>query len=146
MKIKVITRSQAKRELIYSVASLYADILKITKSKYSLTIGTIPGLVKADKMNGGVVLVEDRVLFMPIDSRLHIEQLMQTLAHEMVHVKQYAKGQLRVEYTEEGDPYYVWLGKKADPTLCYLESPWELEAFQRERILANKIVQIISKI
>lgn len=142
MEITIINRSQEKRELLKAVASLYAKILKINNSKYSLTIGTISGLAKADKMNGAVVLLGENTLFMSLDSKLSVDQLIQTMAHEMVHVKQYAKGQLKVVYPKRGDPYFTWLGKRSKKN--YFESPWELEAFSRERILANKVVQIIS--
>jgi hypothetical protein len=142
MEIEVTTRSKAKRELIYAVASLYAQNLNIEKSKYKLTIGTVSGLAKADKINGAVVFLGEKTLFMTLDSRLSIEQLIQTMAHEMVHVKQYAKGQLKVVNPLRGDPYFTWMGKKCKKH--YFECPWELEAFGRERILANRVAQIIS--
>ncbi len=141
MEINVNIRSQAKRELIYAVASLYAKILRIRESKYTLTIGTISGLAKADKMNGAVVLLENKHLLLTLDSRLSLEKLFQTLAHEMVHVKQYAKGQLKVVYPARGESYFTWFGKRHKKH--YYDSPWELEAFSRERILANKVAQIL---
>lgn len=144
MEIKVITRSREKQELIQSVAGLYADILNVGASKYTLTICTIPGLAKADKINGAVTFLGENKLFMTLESRLQLDQLIQTLAHEMVHVKQYAKGQLKVVYPKRGSPYFTWLNKKVKTN--YYESPWELEAFSRERILANKVAQLISDI
>lgn len=144
MDITVLARSQKKRELIKSVASLFAEILNVDKSKFALTIGTVAGLAKADRMNGAVVLLGDRKIFLSLDSKLSLEQLIQTLAHEMVHVKQYAKGQLKIVYPNRGKSYFTWLGKKYKTN--YYESPWELEAFSRERILANKVAQIISRI
>lgn len=143
MKIKVITRSQGKRELIEAVASLYAQILNVGKSKYMLTIGTVSGLAKADKINGAVTFLGDNQLFMALESKLPMEQLIQTLAHEMVHVKQYAKGQLKVVTPKRGEPYFTWLGKKVKSK--YHESPWELEAFGRERIMANKVAYMIAE-
>jgi hypothetical protein len=48
---------------------------------------------------------------------------METVAHEMVHVKQYAKGEL----TEQS-----WQGKLINPKQEYWDQPWEIEAHGRE--------------
>ena len=141
MEITVLSRSKDKRELIKAVASLYAQTLNVDNSKYELTIATVSGLAKADKINGGVCLIGPKYLLMTLDSRLDIEQLMITLAHEMVHVKQYAKGQLKVKYNRKCEPRFIWMGRKYNKD--YYDMPWEIEAFSRERILANKISQII---
>lgn len=141
MEIQVVTSSKAKRELIESVASLFAQSLKLENSKYTLTIGTIAGLAKADKMNGMVCLIAPKCLFMTLDSRLSFHDLLITLAHEMIHVKQYAKGQLKLVVSSRGKFSFSWMGKKHIGE--YYDCPWELEAFSRERILANKVAQII---
>ena len=53
------------------------------------------------------------------------------LAHEMVHLKQFAKGEIRgLSATEE-----LWIGKKVKFTKKqhrYFDAPWELEAFGKE--------------
>jgi hypothetical protein len=77
---------------------------------------------------------------MIIDSSLGFERLLLTLAHEMVHVKQYAKGQ--VKNNSQGKVRF-WMGKSVRKD--YYEQPWELEAFSKERILANKVFKILSK-
>ena len=132
MEIQVHTRSYTKRELIHAVAMIYAQELKLSRSKCNLTIETVPGLLKSTGMRGGITQLSSHELSIAVDSRLPLETLFSVLAHEMVHAKQYAFGQLRV-----GQNGYIWLGKEYD--VSYYESPWELEAFGRERILANKI-------
>lgn len=52
--------------------------------------------------------------------------MLMTLAHECVHLKQYAMGELQ-------ESHLVWRGVKMDPDINYWESPWEIEAFGRER-------------
>ena len=59
-----------------------------------------------------------------------------TLAHEMVHVKQFAKGQLHTE----GDKNY-WMGERVTHRVKYLDQPWEVEAFQRQEILFRRAVE-----
>lgn len=64
-----------------------------------------------------------------------------TLAHEMVHVKQYATGQLRDLMTKKD--MVVWEGVRrelADETEDYLSQPWETEAFSLEKSLKNAFV------
>lgn len=49
-------------------------------------------------------------------------ELLKTLAHELVHVKQYI-------YKELNDDLGLWHGKRVDPDkIPYHEQPWEIEA------------------
>jgi hypothetical protein len=66
-------------------------------------------------------------------------ELGSTLAHEMVHVKQFAKGQLQ---SENGKNY--WMGKQITRRVKYLDQPWEVEAFQRQEILFRRAVEKIN--
>lgn len=64
-------------------------------------------------------------------------EIIQTLAHEMVHVKQYAKNEHVKKFaTAKGFKLdNVWMGKKWTPKKgenAYYDSPWEIEAFGRE--------------
>lgn len=141
MEIKVTTKSIAKRELLLAVANLYARILKIEKSKFVVIIDTVKGFAKARGMNGAACLIEDKVIAVALDSKLSLEQTFITLAHEMVHVKQRAKGQLKNRIDNKGRVVWTWMGR--DYNTDYFESPWEIEAFSRERIMANKVAHII---
>lgn len=56
--------------------------------------------------------------------------LLRTLAHEMVHLKQYATGELSFDMKE-----VYWHGKPWKPKgkqHKYFDSPWELEAYGRD--------------
>jgi hypothetical protein len=70
-----------------------------------------------------------------------IHETLSTLAHEMVHVKQYATGQLR-DLMSKND-MVVWQGVRktlADDTADYASQPWEAEAFSREASLKNAFI------
>ena len=58
-----------------------------------------------------------------------------TLAHEMVHVRQMAKGTLK---TVNGATY--WNGKKYSKKTPYLDQPWEQDAFARQEIIFRKAI------
>lgn len=56
-------------------------------------------------------------------------EMMQTLAHEMVHVKQYFRKEL-----DGTGCKFKWKGRNADG-YKYENQPWEREAFKREGVL-----------
>lgn len=58
-----------------------------------------------------------------------------TLAHEMTHVRQMAKGILK---TVNGSTY--WNGKKYSKKTPYLDQPWEVDAFARQEIIFRKAI------
>ena len=69
--------------------------------------------------------------------------VIQTMAHEMVHVRQYAQGHLRqyikarmVEAKGEQkmvwDSEHHWYGEKVNEKQHYYDLPWEIEAHGRE--------------
>lgn len=57
-----------------------------------------------------------------------------TLAHEMVHVKQMAKGILKS--TKSGA--HIWAGKKYSKRTKYLDRPWEIEAFSKQELILRR--------
>ena len=59
-----------------------------------------------------------------------------TLAHEMVHVRQMAKGILKV--TPRGT---FWRGKKYKKSTPYLDQPWERDAFARQEIVFRRAIE-----
>ena len=136
MEINVSTRSAAKRGFITALATLYVQELRLERSRVTVHISTVPGLLKSTGYRGGCVQISDHEISVAVDSRLDVETLATVLAHEMVHVKQYAKGQLKVAGSR-----FQWLGKTHRGG--YYDSPWELEAFGRERLLSNKFAQLM---
>jgi len=64
------------------------------------------------------------------------ERMGVTLAHEMVHVKQMAKGMLK---TINGVSY--WCGKRYSRRTKYLNMPWEVEAFSKQELIFRRSIQ-----
>lgn len=61
-------------------------------------------------------------LIMEVQTGQTRKEIIHTLAHEMVHVKQYVKGELN-------DALDVWRGKDIDSdNMDYDDHPWEIEA------------------
>lgn len=125
------------RKILTEAAVFYADKLGITKElQNKLTI------------NVSVKKVEDRgatyatcyINKTPVEFDIELNpseeiSILQTLAHEMVHVKQFATGELRL-LTRKGMPArwnnVPWNNNK-DEVDYYYDSPWEIEAFGREK-------------
>lgn len=64
-----------------------------------------------------------------LNSTLNKKRQLITLAHEIVHVKQNAKGELKSLLRGNADR---WHGQYIDRDIDYFERPWEIEAFGRE--------------
>ena len=66
-----------------------------------------------------------------VNSKVGYRTTLLTLAHEMVHVKQYATGELRDAL--RGPTLHRWRNKPYDAKVVdYCDHPWELEAYGRE--------------
>jgi hypothetical protein len=61
-----------------------------------------------------------------------------TLAHEMVHVRQLAKGQMKFLPNQNR----IWMGKRYSNRTHYLDQPWELDAFARQEIVFRKAIEL----
>lgn len=57
---------------------------------------------------------------------------LRTLAHEMVHLKQFAKRELR-QLPSTKNEVCKWLGKRYQWEMHYWDRPWEIEAYGREK-------------
>lgn len=62
-------------------------------------------------------------------------EIMSTLAHEMVHTKQFLAGELAYE-TARGKVLTLWCGRDAS-RIGYKNRPWEVEARERQMNLVN---------
>lgn len=102
----------------------FADLLFTPKRKYSLELTVqykkldVFGLVYIDNYN---LKGKPDSFVIEVNHRLDKENKLKTLAHEMVHVKQYSLGYLNESMTR-------WRGKKVSVDLSYENKPWEIEA------------------
>ena len=58
-----------------------------------------------------------------------------TLAHELTHVAQFAKGVLKV--APKGK---IWNGKFYGRGVAYLQQPWEVQAFAKQEIIFRRAI------
>jgi hypothetical protein len=141
MKIEILAHGNTKPEkvkLFHNTAKFYAKYLNIEKFKYKVYICIAPKLRQRDSNNGVCAKTGDKEISIAVDSALALPQMLLTLAHEMVHAKQYVRGQYRGEMSRNGKAKRIWLGKQY--TVAYLKRPWEREAFRRESELVNALL------
>ena len=140
MDIQVLARKSASKMLVETCLQVFRNELKLQNSRYSLIVVPHRGMSVKEGVRGSVFKLGPTVIGMSIDTALDIERLIIALAHEMVHVKQYARGQ--ITHGKNLNSRF-WMGKKFKGH--YYDLPWEVEAFSKERVLANKVFQIIDK-
>lgn len=64
-----------------------------------------------------------------INSTARLRRLLETVAHELVHVKQFARGEL---YQGIRVNKHRWQGEWLEDNIDYWDLPWEIEAHGRE--------------
>jgi hypothetical protein len=67
----------------------------------------------------------------------NLKDLGVTLAHEMVHVKQLAKGTLKTRKSGSS----IWAGKRIPKNTPYLSTPWEVEAFSKQELILRRALE-----
>lgn len=145
MEVVLAGRSTVKsRGVIFQVMWL---VKQLKLQNHNGTIEIIPkrGLAKR---TGGVGLAGSngsRIGF-AYDTKLDEIELIRTVCHEMIHVKQLVKGQLK--YAVNGDKEIVeWLGKPFDTSkVKYIDRPWEREAYSKQEILRLQFNDFLSEL
>lgn len=133
MQFAVQCRSKQTKEFIERIVPSLIKQLGLKRSRKLLFIKVTncdlddnDGLTSHVKHLGAIV-----ILVKPQS----LERLGVTLSHEMVHVKQIAKGMLK---TIKGVNY--WCGKKYTKRTKYLNQPWEIEAFSKQELLFRRAI------
>lgn len=142
MIFSVEMRKSDRKDFIEGLIELFIRELKLTQSKTELVVFTKKGFEKETGAAGMVYPYCEGLITMDIDSQLTVERLVDVLSHEMVHVKQLAKGQLKYK----GKKLY-WKGKYVNhKKVSYYDHPWEHEAWKNQKVLASRVWKILEDI
>ena len=135
MKIK--TRKFKNRSLIKLIkqaAKFYGSQL-VPNHYYKIYLDINAGKFEAD---GYCTYLDGYDFEIEINKNLTFEHIMITLAHEMIHLKQYATKELKSKFVK-GKPVDTWRGIKYK-NLKYKDQPWEHEASSLEEELYHKFL------
>lgn len=124
------------QKLCKDIAQFCAEKLmgKRLSNNIELHIQFVEHLDKYDTSDGDCMWDDDesrpREFTIRIRNGLSLSKKLRTVCHEMVHVKQYAKGEMKQMWRPARTT--KWRGKYYSDELNYWEQPWEIDAFGRE--------------
>lgn len=103
--------------------------LEITVVLKDLSKSNVYGYCTSDPEGDADRLDRPRSFEIEIHSKMKLRRTLETICHEMVHVKQYAQGEL---YQSGVSAKHRWQGSWLDKDPEYWDQPWEIEAHGRE--------------
>lgn len=133
------TRSRRIRKLVEDAAYFFEGELIHPRTAKILDV-----TFHFTKLNGahGFCIYEDnhvkpREFTIEINKGQTDEDIVRTVAHELVHIKQYVKGELKERYVP--DKHMLWHDERVDVSLAnFYDVPWEVEAREIEEELYIK--------
>lgn len=140
LDIKGFNRKQKK--LVTEAALCFIDKLIHPNTQRVLELTIVRKKLWAD----GFCQYEDsnirpRSFILEISDQLDGEELIKTIAHELVHVKQYVKGELKERY--KPNYYHMWYKELIivnDDN--FYDVPWEVEARDLENTLYKDFMEL----
>lgn len=136
-----------QREMIIRAVDFFLDKLMTRRLKNSLCIDLemIKNLENKEGVCGDATWEDDSVRPKDYTVRVHwngksdFAKTLETLAHELVHVKQFARGEMKDLLSVQK---VSWNGKRYDRAeVDYWDLPWEVEAHGRERGLFVRLCE-----
>lgn len=145
MKVEVLQEKGKGRKhnmVMVLGARFFADMLMTKEQQKGVKVKVVIDPHKLSRNTLGIVYERDgttKPYIVILKSEMNFMQKLKVLAHEMVHVKQYATGQLWSYYRAEVKRV-VWKGEElgAWTQIPYMARPWEIEAFSMEKGLMDK--------
>jgi len=129
ISIDVIGGKKKERELMKSLAEFCVKKMMPRKKNLDVEITIHRNLESKQGLLGAVVDTDDTNTFeMDICHTMSLRKKLLTVAHEMVHVKQFTRGELK--HTECVHTK-SWNGTSYHED-AYWNCPWEIEAYGRE--------------
>lgn len=145
--VKIIIRGQLQsiqKEEAKEALSFFSDYLlgrRLSKNIY-IHVTFDPSLFELHNELGYMSWTDvaarcPRKFIVKIDAQLNKEKALLTMAHEMVHIKQYARGELRdmVAHSKK------WMGEVFSENYEYSQLPWEVQALKMEPLLYQSWIE-----
>lgn len=123
--VEVIGSSAKEREIVEK--TVHWCIKKLMPRVRTLDIEV--RLTKCDAYGYCLNTDDHKTFELQIRKGLRLFDLISTVCHEMVHVKQYYRKELAEDHTR-------WKSRKIGENVDYMDKPWEKEAFKMEGPMA----------
>ena len=131
---KLISATKFVSKELMSFKKLSTLKIKINVRKTTLSARTSGQVTQDSKF------FAQKEFLIELNSNQSESEMVATLAHELVHVKQNVNKDLIYKFDKEANKLLVnWKGKElGEPSqIPYRERPWEIEAFSKEQVLAD---------
>lgn len=115
-------------QLVEKRVSRYCNLNIVFKENLKVDGSFVQGSASVETLNRQK---NPRGFLIEIHAGLSSKQTLLTLAHEMVHVKQYIHGELDTDVTS-------WYGEQIEDDVDYWSHPWEIDAYGRAIGLCTK--------
>ena len=137
MLLNITGSNKKNRKLVKQAAKWYAEKLmgKRLMNSLKINIHLRRNLITKEGNEGTAVWEDDycdrpREFTIELDLTFSIRDVLITLAHEMVHIKQWARGEM-YEYSKSPMVRFHTTKFKLDD-INYWDYPWEIEAFGKQ--------------
>lgn len=130
-------RLTKRRKALLKAMPFFAKLLKIHDYDVTISLSFKHGFTELFQAYAQVYHVSTHRINIEIDASLHDNIALRILAHEMVHVKQYVKGEL----SSDKNDLQLWKGKHVSDKLKYTSEPWEVEAMKKETLMMYKYIE-----
>ena len=129
--VEVIGGKKDRKELAHRVIAWYIDTIMPRMKTLDITVNLTNCYSKGAY---GYCMMGDnnREFELEIDKNLRLFDFVSTICHEMTHLKQYARNEMK----PLDDGRVRWKKKVYPEKTSYDDSPWEKEAFRVETELA----------
>lgn len=142
METQTIVGADEEQVPLYNKAvDMLRELLNIP-SDIKLSISLKPG-ISLDKGQNGLTIPNPnnpKHIFIFLNPNLVGAEVITTLAHEMVHVKQIVEGRMDIQLVD-GSYNVEWEGKEVPNAKYSRGHPWEIEAHTQERPLTHQLIQ-----
>lgn len=135
--------SKIDRKTIKAAVAFYADYLMDDHNDIDLVLDFEKNYKKFQGNYADCVNEDDLEFTITVDADLGKRSALLAIAHEMVHVKQWATGEL--DYNERKQ-CHRFNKKNYSEDMNYWDRPWEIEAFGRELGLYNMFMDSQKKV
>ena len=129
------------REFLNSLMPSMIGQLGLSRSRRAVLVKITPDVPEG--MEGATMYIDVADCYLVLIkqprrlSKLALLNMATTLAHEMVHVRQLAKGQLKYLPNQAR----LWMGQRYTKKTRYLDQPWEQDAFARQEIVLRRAIE-----
>jgi hypothetical protein len=130
--VEVVGGTKFQKDLAVKVVGWYLKKMLPRYRTLDITINLTKCMEKSGAYGYCMEGDNNRQFEIEVDKTLRLYDFVSTLTHELTHMKQYAKGEMK--YLNDGRTR--WKKKIYGDNTDYADQPWEKEAFRVEKQLA----------